>query len=494
MLDSNVVAVALPSIARSLNADFSQVQWVITAYVLPFAALLLAAGSFGDRVGRRRSALIGLVIFGVSSLACGMATSPMMLNIARAVQGVGASLVLTASLALINHIYQGAERAKAFAFWGASLGIAITCGPIIGGIIASMFGWTWAFLINVPICTVLLVAAIKVIPESRDPDAKGLDYAGIVTFSSGLFLTTWAVIDGNALGWFSVPVLWRFFGGLLLLTLFVKVEMLQQRPMVDFAIFRSPHFIGTAFAMVGYAAGAQVMIFYLPLYLQNAFGFAPVIAGIAMLPFALPMFVVPRISAGSKLPPRALLGIGLAITTLANIGLALLSAAHSTYFEFALAMACAGIGAGMLNGETAKAVQGALPANRSGVASGIASTTRFTALLFSVSGLGALLISATVSRVVAMAPKLGIGEATAVSLAKSFAAGDLSSALEALPEAARAPVTATLHTAFEAGFSTAAFAAATAAFLCLVLTLRLMEKQIKYSNADPIEAVFVAGE
>src|SRR5471032_2478653 len=273
MLDSNVVAVALPTIAKSLNADFADVQWVITAYVLPFAALLLAAGSLGDRIGRRRASLIGLAVFGVSSLACGLAISPPMLNIARAVQGVGASLVLTASLALINHNFAGAERAKAFAFWGASLGIAITSGPIIGGVIASTFGWTWAFLINVPICMALFAAAISSIPESSDPDATGLDYVGIATFSAGLFLVTWAVIDGNALGWLSMPILWRALGGAVLLAFFVAVELRQQRPMLDFAIFNSRHFIGTVFAMVGYAAGAQVMIFYLPLYLQNTFSF-----------------------------------------------------------------------------------------------------------------------------------------------------------------------------------------------------------------------------
>lgn len=491
MLDSNVVAVALPTIARSLNADFADVQWVITAYVLPFAALLLAAGSFGDRVGRRLAALIGLAVFGLSSLACGLAVSPTMLNVARAVQGVGASLVLTASLALINHNFAGAERAKAFAFWGASLGIAITSGPIIGGVIASTVGWTWAFLINVPICTALFIAAIGMIPESRDPDATGLDYAGIATFSTGLFFVTWAVIDGNALGWLSAPIVWRALGGAALLALFVVVELRQRRPMLDFAIFNSRHFIGTVFAMVGYAAGAQVMIFYLPLYLQNAFGFSPMIAGLAMLPFALPMFVVPRLSMHLGWMPRTLLCAGLAVTVTANLGMAWLADAHASYMVFAAAMTLAGIGAGVLNGDTAKALQGALPANRSGVASGIGATTRFVALLFGVAGLGALLVGATTGRFALAAKASGMSAADAATLAKRFSAGDAEGAAALMPAVLRDSLGRSLQDAFHAGFGGAALAAAAVALVCLALTYVLMDKPAHAVSAD---ATFIPGE
>lgn len=495
MLDSNVVAVALPTIASSLNADFADVQWVITAYVLPFAALLLAAGSFGDKVGRRFSAILGMIIFGLASLSCGLAISPLMLNISRAVQGVGAALLLTASLAVINHTFQGAERAKAYAFWGASLGVAITCGPIIGGVISSAFGWTWAFLINVPICTILVIATIKVIPESRDPDAKGLDYLGILTFSSGLFLLTWAVIDGNALGWTAPAVVWRVLGGVVLLTLFVFVEKRQADPMVDFEIFRSRNFGGTAFAMVGYAAGAQVMIFYLPLYLQNAFGFSPVIAGISMLPFALPMFLVPRLGARLTWAPRSIISLGLCITAGGNIVMALLSGADASYYEFAAAMIIAGTGAGILNGETAKAMQGALPANRSGVASGIASTTRFTALLFGVAALGAILGTTMIKKFMPVAQTIGLASSDAVEIAKRFSAGDAALVLSKLPPDLQKSVAASLRTAFEAGFGGATWTAAGVAIVSLLMTQLLMSKSNPHltSNQES-EASFVAGE
>jgi EmrB/QacA subfamily drug resistance transporter len=271
MFDSNIVAVSLPSIARTLGAGFADIEWVISAYVLTFAALLLAAGSYADRHGRKRATLIGLAVFALASGLCGLAQSALMLDLARALQGIGASLLVTAGLAIINHAFAARERAKAYAFWGACLGIALTSGPIVGGVVTDLFGWRWAFLINLPICVTLFVAIAACVDESRDQEAKRLDYAGILTFSAGLFLLIWALIDGNALGWAARPIVERFVGATVLLFAFVFVELVQKRPMVDFTLFAQPTFLGSVFAMLGYAGGAQVLIFYLPLFLQNAF-------------------------------------------------------------------------------------------------------------------------------------------------------------------------------------------------------------------------------
>lgn len=476
MLDSNVVAVALPTIASSLGASFADIQWVVTAYVLPFAALLLAAGSFGDLYGRRRAALLGLAIFAGASLLCGTAGSPLALNLARALQGLGASLLLTASLAVINHSFQGPARARAYAFWGASLGIAITCGPIIGGVIASTVGWHWAFLINLPICALLMVATMNTVPESRDPDATSLDWAGVLTFSSGLFLLTWAVIDGNALGWTAPAVLWRAAGGLLLLAAFYVVERAQARPMLDFAILGSPTFAGSAAAMVGYAGGAQIMIFYLPLYLQNTYGYAAFTAGVAMLPFALPMFFAPRLSVrlAARYSPRDLLSLGLAVTTLADVAMALLAPRHAGYPGFGLVMMCAGFGAGLLNGETAKALQGSVPVQRAGMASGLSATVRFSALLLCVAAMGAVLVAAAIAHFAPFAPGLQLDAPTAVALAKRFAAGDTGGALAQLPPALRSGAETALRDAFDTGFGITAWTAAALTALMLAATRRLL--------------------
>jgi MFS family permease len=178
MLDSNIVAVSLPAIGRSLGASFTDVQWVISAYVLTYAALLMASGNYADLRGRRKSMLIGLVVFAASSAACGVATSSLLLNIARAAQGVGGAFLVTASLAILSNAFTGAERAHAYAFWGASLGIALAIGPIIGGVITKYFGWRWVFLVNVPASAILVAGTLKFIGESRDPNAKRLDVLG----------------------------------------------------------------------------------------------------------------------------------------------------------------------------------------------------------------------------------------------------------------------------------------------------------------------------
>ena len=412
----------------------------------------------------------------VASLGCALSTSPLMLNLSRALQGAGASLLLTCALAIINHSFQGAERARAYAFWGAALGIAITCGPIVGGVISSALGWQWAFLINLPICIALIAATVAVIPESSDPEATRFDYAGVATFSSGLFLLTWGVIDGNALGWTSTAVAWRLLGGLALLAGFVVVERMQARPMVDFAVLRSSHFVGTAFAMVGYAAGAQVMIFYLPLYLQNAYGYAPVDAGLAMLPFALPMFVVPRLAATwvAHWPTRSVLCLGLATTGFADLWMASLASSRASYGLFALAMVVAGTGAGLLNGDTAKAMQGAVPPQRSGMASGLSATVRFSALLLGVAALGAILIAVTGAHFAPLAAGWGLDDATGLAVAKRFSAGDLAGALATQPAAVRDAMATALRRSFDAGFAAATTGAAALAFVTMAFTRLLM--------------------
>ncbi|HEY4080538.1 MAG TPA: MFS transporter [Burkholderiaceae bacterium] len=499
MLDTNVVAVALPTIAHDLNAEFADMQWVITAYMLPFAALLMAAGSLCDRYGRRRIMVLGQMLFAGASLFCGMATSPWVLNLARAVQGVGASLLLTAALAVINHSFQGPARARAYAFWGACLGIAITCGPIVGGIISSTIGWHWVFLINLPIGAVLIAGTLKVVAESRDAEAVSLDYGGVASFSGALFLLTWAAIDGNALGWSAPAVLGRLLGGAALLVAFVVIERLQTRPMVDFTLFRSPAFVGSSFAMVGYAAGAQVMLFYLPLYLQNAFSLSPASAGISMLPFALPMFLVPRIAAHftAGWQSRTLLCLGMGLSGAANAAMALLATGGSSYFAFACAMALAGTGAGLLNGETAKAMQGAIPPQRAGMASGLAGTTRFCGLLSGVAGLGAVLVAVTSANFKRAAEQWSLGQTLAGDVVKRFTGGDVSGALhelQVLPGGAAEAAATALRHAFGNGFAAAAWSAAGVAVGALVLTRMLMPARDIHAAHGASEALVPPGE
>jgi EmrB/QacA subfamily drug resistance transporter len=472
MLDSNVVAVSLPAIGRSLGASFTDVQWVISAYVLTYAALLLAAGNYADLRGRRKAMLIGLIVFAVASAACGVATSALMLDLSRGVQGIGGALLLTASLAIISHDFAGEERAGALAFWGASLGIALALGPIVGGAITNFFGWRWVFLVNLPACALLIALTLKAVRESRDPGARQLDFGGIVAFSLGLGLLIWAMIDGNDDGWSSISILIRIVAATLCFITFVVAESRQARPMVDLSLFRRRTFVGAVLAMVGYGASAQVMVFFLPLFLQNAYGFEPMIAGIAMLPFALPMVLAPRItsSLGARFSGRTLLTAGLAITVIGNLLFWAVAHAHLPYGAFIISMLVAGCGAGLLNGQTVKVLSGSVPEDRAGMASGLASTTRFVGILVSVAGMGAVLFSALRHAFEVAAMAVGLDEAASVVAAKRVASGDLSGMLGMVPPAARSALHAAGLAAFADGFAAACLLAASIAVVACLLT------------------------
>jgi EmrB/QacA subfamily drug resistance transporter len=476
MLDSNIVAVSLPAIGRSLEASFTDIQWVISAYVLTYAGLLLATGNYADLHGRRRAMLIGLVVFALASAVCGTATSALMLNVARGIQGIGGALLLTASLAIISHQFTGEARAGAFAFWGASLGIALAVGPIVGGAITNFFGWRWVFLVNVPVCALLIVGTLRTVAESRNPDAKSLDLIGIVTFSLGLGLLIWALIDGNDDGWTSTGILVRLGAATLFLVIFVVAELRQARPMVDFGLFRRRTFVGAVLAMVGYGAGAQVMIFFLPLFLQNAYGYAPFAAGLAMLPFALPMVLAPRLTGllAGRFSGRALLTAGLAITVAGNLSFWVIARSQLSYSLFVAGMLIAGAGAGLLNGQTVKVLSGAVPPDRAGMASGLASTTRFIGILFSVAGMGGVLSNVVRHAFERAAMAAGLDQAGAIAAAKRVSSGDLADLLRSVPTGTRDALHAAGLGAFADGFAAASLLAAIIALAACLLTFALV--------------------
>jgi EmrB/QacA subfamily drug resistance transporter len=478
MFDSNIVAVSLPSIARTLGASFADIEWVISAYLLSFAALLLAAGSYADRHGRKHATLIGLAVFAVASGICGLAQSALVLNLARAFQGIGGSLLVTAGLAIINHAFAAHERAKAYAFWGACLGIALTSGPIVGGVVTDLFGWRWAFLINLPICIALFIAIADFVDESRDHEAKRLDYAGILTFSAGLFLLIWALIDGNSLGWASRPIVERFAGAAVLLVAFLCVELVQKRPMVDFTLFAHPTFLGSVFAMLGYAAGAQVMMFYLPLFLQNAFDLSPLMAGLAMLPFALPMFLTPLLAAGlaHRYSGRTLLTAGLMTAVIGDLLLWALAHLSLPYPAFLLGMLVAGAAAGLLNSETAKAMQDAVPAQRAGMAGGLTATSRFVGLLIGVAALGAVLAHVTSRSFIATGVAAGLDAGKAAELSRHVTSGDVGGIVGTVPEAMRTAIWQIGNAALADGFAAAALLAAAVAAAMALFTMLLVRR------------------
>ncbi|MEC5409183.1 MFS transporter [Paraburkholderia sp. MPAMCS5] len=472
-LDTNIVAVSLPSIARSFHAGFADVEWVVSAYMVSFASCLLPMGGLADRYGRRKMLLLGLLAFALSSLGCGLAPSIGFLNIWRAAKGVGAAMLLTAALAAIAHAFPGPrERARAWAVWGMTMGIATTVAPLVGGLITQWVGWRWVFLLNLPVCGVLVLSALRSVPDSRNPQAGPVDFAGSLSFGMGLASGIWALIGTQNVGWASPLTSLRFAACALLITLFIAIEKRRRHAVVDLSLFSQARFVAAVLGMFGYAACAQVMMTFLPLYLQNAFEWTPIRAGVGMLPFALSMIVGPYVGAriGRHVTAStSTLSIGLVLVGAGNLLTATLAQLND-YGWTALGMIVTGLGAGVLNGDTQKAIMACVPSHRTGMASGISTTTRFTAIVTSVGVLGAVLASRTQSAI-DTAMSCGASGRTCVDarFMSDLLAGDIGHALSRLaPDVQRA-----MASIAPAGFATG-FAAALSVAGCLALVVALV--------------------
>lgn len=478
VLDTNIVAVTLPTIARDLGANFADIEWVVSAYMLAFAALLLPAGNLADRFGRKKIMLWGLTLFIAASIGCGAAPSALFLDIARAIKGVGAALLLTSALATIGHTFHDdAERAKAWAFWGMCMGVAMTAAPTLGGLVTEYIGWRWIFYLNLPVGLALMAMVWRHVEESRDTQAARLDPWGSLAFSASLTCLMWGLIEANRIGWDHPLTDIRLLAGVVLLGVFVLVEAVQKRPMIDLQLFRHPRFIGALLGMFAYAGCAQVMMTLLPFYLQNGLGFSAIVSGLGMLPFALTMVICPRVGArlAARLAPATLMGLGLLLVGSGNL-LSAWAVDTGGYLPFALAIAVTGAGAGLLNGDTQKNIMACVPRERTGMASGMSTTMRFSAITLAIGVYGALLASQTQQLLQAdLGPAWGD---QVPAIASKVVAGDMPAALAGLPTATRELIQPMAREAFVGGFSRVLWVAGWLALLAALVVGTLMRKPI----------------
>jgi EmrB/QacA subfamily drug resistance transporter len=390
LVDITIVQVALPTMQRSLHASFNDLQWIISAYAVSLAALILTQGSLADRFGRKRIFVIGVAVFSLASLACGLARSPAELISARAVQGVGGAAMFATSLALIGQDFQGTARSTAIAVWGATVGGAVAVGPLVGGALTSGLGWQWIFYVNVPIGVLTLVLSTRMV-NVADPGARQLDWPGLVTFSGGLFLLVMALTRGNDDGWSSPRIASMLGSAALLLIAFVAVELRQPRPMFDLSLFRKPAFTGVSVATFGIGAGMFALLTYLTLYLQNDLGLSPLQGGLRLLPLTMLSFVVPLASrpVTERIPVGMALCVGLVICG-AGVWLFHRIQVTSTWTALLPGLVVCGTGIGIANPAIAKIALSLVPPQRSGMASGISNTFRIGGVATGVAALGAV--------------------------------------------------------------------------------------------------------
>jgi EmrB/QacA subfamily drug resistance transporter len=391
LLDITIVNVALPDIQRDLDASLSDLQWVIDAYALTLAALQLTAGSLADRYGRKRLFAIGTLVFTLGSFLCGIAPTVLFLSLARAAQGIGGAVMFATALALLSSAFSGRERGTAFAFFGATTGVAVAVGPVLGGVLTSYLSWNWIFFVNIPICVLALAVTLTKVEENRDPHPGRLDLVGFLTFSSGLGLLVLALIRGGVDGWGDSLVVGSFVASAVLLVTFVVSQMVQESPMFDLGLLRKPTFVGGLIAAVGVSASVFSLLTYLVIYVQNVLGYSAVEAGVRFL-FLSGMSFVSAIIAGrltSHVPTKWLIAPGFFVTAL---GLWLMRGItiDSEWTHLIPGLTVAGLGIGLINVPLASTAVGVVRPERAGMASGVSSTFRQVGIATGIAALGSI--------------------------------------------------------------------------------------------------------
>jgi len=470
LLDITVVNTALPAIEEDLGASFTDLQWVVDAYTLTLAAVVLTAGSLADRLGRRRVFAIGLAIFSIASLVAGLATDPTFLNIARGAQGVGGAAMFAVSLALIAQEFPaGRERGMAMGVYGATIGLAVAFGPLVGGAVVDSLGWEWIFFLNVPIGVAAIAISYLRVRESHDPNAMGVDWPGLVTFSSSLFLLVLALIRGNEEGWGSSLIVGLFGAAALLLVAFVVIERRVANPMLPLGLFRRPAFTGIQLAAFGISASMFALFLYMTLYLQNFLGHSPTEAGLRYLPLTVAVFLVAPIAGAllSRVHARVMLSLGLVG---AGAGLMLIAGvdAADDWTGILGGFIVAGAGIGLLNPVIADVAVSVVPKEQSGMASGINDTFRQVGVALGVAVWGAIFLARGSSEVESLT---GLAPDRSRDLIEAVSSGNLDQALTQVPAGSREQVADAAREGFLAGFNTIsvlggvlAFAAAIGAF------------------------------
>jgi EmrB/QacA subfamily drug resistance transporter len=472
LLDITIVNVALPDIQHALHSSFSDLQWIVDAYALTLAAFLLTAGSLADMYGRRLLYLVGLIIFTGASVLCGFAVTTLMLEISRAVQGVGGAIMFAVSLALLADAFRGKDRGVAFGVWGAVTGLAVAIGPLLGGILTSEISWRWIFFVNAPIGVVAFILTAMRVAESRQPHATKPDWVGFLLFTAALACLVYALIESSRRSFTDDLVLGCFAASAVLLCAFILVEWRISRPMFDLGLFRLPTFSGGLVAAFGLSASIFAMLLYLVLYLQDILGYSALATGVRLTVISGGILVSATVAGrlSSIVPVRLLIGPGLIA-----IGVALLLmrglAANSSWTHLIPGMIVGGLAVGLVNPPLASTAVGVVPPQRAGMASGINSTFRQVGIATGIALLGSLFASEVARQVrlgVAAVPGLSGHGAQIVGAVQSGQIGQL---IARLPAGARPAVAEITRAAFTAGLNHILLVAAVIALVAGVISL-----------------------
>jgi EmrB/QacA subfamily drug resistance transporter len=423
-LDNLILNVALPTLVRELHASTSELQWIVDTYLLVFAGLLLVGGSLGDRFGRAKMLRVGLMVFGTASFTAAFSASATALAVCRGVMGVGAALILPASVAILTNVYTDPrERGRALGVWASIGGLGLALGPVLGGVLLSQFWWGSIFLVNVPIALIALLVGWWAMPESRNPETSRFDPLGVVLSVLGVSTLVWAAIQAPTRGWGSIATLGSFVVAFATLGCFVLWELHCAHPMLELRFFCNSRFsVANLTCGLSNIAWAGIL-FVLTQLLQSVFGYSPLTAGLGLVPMSAAFMVAGAI--GPRLAERfgtqwaVALGLGVFAA-----GLVVLTTTtqHSGYLWTLPATLGIGAGIGFTNAPLADAVMGSVPRQQAGLASGTYSTTKQTCNALGVAVVGSLLVSGYHSTLATRTRGLGLSHADVTAARASLSA------------------------------------------------------------------------
>ncbi|WP_432190459.1 MFS transporter [Streptomyces sp. Tue6028] len=467
LLDVTIAVVALPDMARALDASLSDLQWVIDGYALALAALLLGVGAAADILGRRRVHVAGVVLFAGASLLCGLASGPGMLVAARGLQGVGAAAMFATTLPLLGSVYRGRQRSAALGVWGAVSGGAAAVGPVLGGLLTEGPGWRWIFFVNLPVSVASVWLTLRVVPESRGPRGMRIDWAGTAAFACFAGATTYGVVRAGSDGWTSAVTSGSFAVAALAAVGFVLVEQRVAHPLLDLSLLRTPSFVGVMAGALAFNGVAFGVVPYLSIWMQTVLDMSPVRGGLTLLPMTGASVVV-AILAGKLLhgvPARLTIGGGLLLIGSGAICQAVLDAG-SGWTALVPGLVLVGIGTGFVSPAIAGAALAAVPPERAGMAAGAVNTVRQLGYALGVAVFGTVLTSR-------------MRDTLPHDAAHTLAGGGAGALRGAFPEH-------TLRAAFASGLDTASVAAGVTGMVAGALVLVLV--RTPRPVAIPVEA------
>lgn len=418
-------AISIPSVARDLGGDQTNLGWIVNAYAIAFGGCVMAAGALGDQIGRKRCFVTGLVIFAVTSILIGLTPSLLVLNLLRALEGIGGALVLTSATSLLAQEFEDVERSRAFSFLGTAFGVGLAFGPMASGFVIEHWGWRALYFATAVISILILVLGTPRIRESRDPDAQGIDWPGTILFTAALVSLTFAIVLGPQQGWASAMVLVLIGSAVVLLAAFVAVELKRAHPMLDLSLFRYPRFIGVQLLPVATGFSFVALIVYLPIWFIAIQGRDAFAAGLAILPLTAPMLVVPLIAGrlARFVSPGVLSGIGFLIAAAGALLLMRLSP-EAGLGPMILPMLLIGIGNGLPWGLMDALSVSVVPKERAGMAAGIFTTMRVAGEAIAIAAIGAALVGLTAHGLTVAAADNAISlPASAAAIASTISSG-----------------------------------------------------------------------